>query len=178
MGDSTKHAALRKRLLKEVYRRSGGNLESQIDCHELAAELKLPIAELMVIAEQLIAKKLLHYLHRPLTADFRGWKIGMTMPGIEEAEKMERNWLKRYYEDHFALYSAAWTFIILVCSVLLNVTTTRLINPPAPPEEKQPIVNNIIMPEQKAPIINIPEQKPPIVNIIVPEQKPLPSPKK
>ena len=56
------------------------------------------------------------------------------MQGIEEAEKMERGRLRAFYEDHFAIYSALWTFTVIVFSVALSTTAGLIFNRPQPTE--------------------------------------------
>jgi hypothetical protein len=155
MSDSSDHLSLRKRLLKEVYRRTGGDMQCQIDCDALASEMGWLLTDLMLIVEQLIAKTCLQYLHRPLTAGYAGWKIAITMHGIEEAEKMERTWFQRFYEDHVVV----WSLVLLILGFVLSTASGYVVNLGRTPEQKPAI------------IINVPEQKPPVVNIVVPDQK-------
>ncbi|SRR6266404_6802345 len=150
MPDSTKHPSLRKRVLMEVYRATGGNLERVVNCHDLANAMGLPIADFMLVAEQLRAKMWLGYKHKPCTANWAGWQIGITMNGIEEAEKMERRWFQRFYEDHVVL----WSIVLLIVGFVLSTVSGVVVNASKP-----------------APVIIVPEQKPPVVNIVVPEPK-------
>lgn len=152
MRDSTKDASLRKRILMEVHRQSGGDMECKIDCCDLAREIGLSIADLILIAEQLVSKTWIRFPEKPLDKKLTAWKIIITMRGIEEAEKMERNWFQRFYEDHVVI----WSLVLLVLGFAMSTASG--------------VVINLSKTESPAPIINVPEQKPPIVNIFLPEQ--------
>jgi DNA-binding MarR family transcriptional regulator len=114
------HASMRKRILMEIYHRSSGDMSCSINCAELARDLGLQVEDLIAIVYQLEGKDWVIFTVKSLDADRTNWLIVMTMRGIEEAEKLERNWLRRLYEDHFALVGSLWTIIVLILSVVLN----------------------------------------------------------
>jgi hypothetical protein len=114
-------ASLRRIVLMEIYRRSGGDTERAIPLVEVAEALKLPINGAVVIVGQLVGKDWVRFRTRTLDPQFTNWSSIISMRGIEEAEKIERGALRRFYEDHFALAGSIWTIVVLVLSVVLNV---------------------------------------------------------
>ena len=154
MIDCREHASLRKHALREVYRRSGGNLLKNIGLVELAATLELQPDDMLVITLQMEARDWIHSAIAVAGQQVRIEATGflrITMCGIEEAEKMERHWLRQFYEDHVVL----WSLVVLIAGFALSTASGVVVN----------------LSKTAAPIIiNMPEQKPPIVNVTVPDK--------
>jgi DNA-binding MarR family transcriptional regulator len=119
-------ARLRKTVLMDIYRQSGGDIERHINVAEMAESLAMPAKELVVIIGQLEAKTLARFGVKIRDhPEFKRYTVMITMHGIEEAEKMEQPLLRRWPSEHpvllATLSSIGTGIVMLVLGKLLNI---------------------------------------------------------
>jgi hypothetical protein len=101
-------ASLRRTLLVEVFRRSGADTERAVSLSEVAEALKLSNDDAAVIARQVAGKRWIKFYSPTVDPKF---VMVMTMRGIEEAERMEKPFLKRWPSDHPLLFGVLMSII-------------------------------------------------------------------
>lgn len=112
------HAALRKTVLMEIYRQSAGDMDRPLRVAEIAKALNLSANDVVVIVGQLEGKLLARFQSRTFDPEER-WSVAITMRGIEEAENMEKPFVKRWMSDHPAVVG-------VIGSIIGSVTTIGL----------------------------------------------------
>lgn len=109
-------SALRKAMLREVYRRSAGNLYAIVDLNEVAKSLGLSRADATIVALQLGAKNWVTF-----SQNFEGGDMSPTIIGIEEAERMEKPLLKRWPSEHPVFFGFLMSLLAVTVSKLLDL---------------------------------------------------------
>jgi hypothetical protein len=112
-------AALRKLMLRELYRRSQGNVGILVDLNELVAALEIQVQEAETVAKQIAAKRWADF-----TQHARGGLLAITMSGIEEAEKMEIPVLRRWPSEHPVLFG----FLMSVFASALTLSIGKILD--------------------------------------------------
>ena len=138
------HVQLKRRqaVLLEACRQCQADLDATVRCSDIAAATGLAPHAVIVTARQLAAKGWIGLtLHTDASANADP-TIEMKMAGIEEAERMERTALQKFYEDHVVL----WSLILLILGFTLSTLSGVVVNATKP----APTIINVIMPEPKA----------------------------
>jgi hypothetical protein len=114
-------SALRRDLLKELHRRSGGDVTRDVTVSDVAKSLNVDEGEIRVVAQQLAQKGSMkaadEEYHYSLV-------MRITMAGVEEAEKMDKPFLQRWPSEQPVLFG----FLMSVITGLVMLLLGKLMN--------------------------------------------------
>jgi hypothetical protein len=106
---------LRKELLRQLHQYSDGDPQKEVSIGQLALKLRVDEPTLLVPARQLAEK---HWLTLNENPQHTSEIVKITMPGIEEAEKMQ-SFLRRVQDEYPFLYQACWSLATLIVGAIL-----------------------------------------------------------
>jgi hypothetical protein len=107
-------SAQRKALLREIFIRTNGDLQSVVTLSDLATALNISLNDTKVIVLQLVEKNL---LKKPYLFTNGDGLVSITMHGTEECEKEEKPFFQRWPSEHpvsFGFLMSIFTGLVML----------------------------------------------------------------